>query len=64
MSTAFIITIISSLILLALGLSLKIANLSHRLSLIEKEYNSLKEKQSKYDDENNGDVFSSGVHFR
>lgn len=38
MSASIITTIVASLIILALGLSLKVAQLSHRLKLLEKAY--------------------------
>jgi hypothetical protein len=49
MTNIIITTIIGSLILLAFGLSLKIAQLIHRLNLSEKENDSLREKYSDFE---------------
>lgn len=75
MTESVIYPIIVSLIILAFGLALKVAQLSHRLKLLEEEYQALQGKHSKSQIENEEaiskikelelpDVFSSGVHIR
>ena len=67
--------VIVGLILLAFGLALLVARLSHRLKLLENEYQSLQVKHSKSQEETvaalskvkeleEPDIFSSGAHER
>ncbi|MDH4241019.1 MAG: hypothetical protein OEW48_15780 [Phycisphaerae bacterium] len=75
MINAIITTVIGSLILLAIGLSLKIAQLTHRLHLAEKENEQIRKKQAETEEEilnlkkknsdlNCEDGFASGSQIR